>query len=60
MIGVRLQRHKTRRVKGKDYFRWMVVIPPKSVEELGWKEGMELETRMKKGRLVLRRAKSKM
>ena|GEM_PF-2626719 len=54
-----LQKQKTRRVNGKDYFRWIVVIPPKRVRELGWKEGMELETKVKKGRLVLRRIKMK-
>jgi hypothetical protein len=55
---VRLQKQKTRVVNGKEYFRWSVVIPPKKVEELGWDEGMELESKTKKGRLVLRRAKA--
>jgi bifunctional DNA-binding transcriptional regulator/antitoxin component of YhaV-PrlF toxin-antitoxin module len=56
---MRLQKHKTREVNGKEYFRWSVVIPAKKVEELGWDEGLELEPRIKKGRLVLRRAKAK-
>jgi len=56
---VRLQKQKTRVVNGKEYFRWSVVIPPKRVAELGWNEGTELESRIKKGRLVLRRAKPK-
>jgi bifunctional DNA-binding transcriptional regulator/antitoxin component of YhaV-PrlF toxin-antitoxin module len=55
---VRLQKQKTRVVKGKEYFRWTVVIPPKRIEELGWDEGIELEARIKKNRLVLRRAKN--
>ena len=40
---MRLQKQKTREVKGKEYFRWSVVIPPDEVEGLGWKEGDELE-----------------
>lgn len=58
VIDMRLQKQKTRQINEKEYFRWMVVIPPKKVKELGWKEGMELEARTKKGRLVLRRVKS--
>jgi hypothetical protein len=56
---VKLQKQKTRRVKGKNYFRWTVVIPPKRIEQLAWNEGTELEAKTKKGRLVLRRAKAK-
>jgi hypothetical protein len=55
---MRLQKHKTREVNGKEYFRWSVFIPTKKIEELGWKEGLELEPKTKKGRLILRRAKA--
>ena len=37
---------------GRKYFRWTVVIPPKKIQELGWNEGTELESKTKKGRLV--------
>jgi hypothetical protein len=50
---MRLQKQKTREVKGKEYFRWSVVIPPSEVNELGWKEGMELEQMRDGKRLVL-------
>ena len=39
---MRLQKQRTREVKGKEYFRWTVVIPPSEVEDLGWKEGEDL------------------
>ncbi len=45
-------------MNGKEYFRWAVVIPPKKIVELGWDEATELESKTKKGRLVLRRAKA--
>ena len=52
---MRLQKQKTREVKGKEYFRWTVVIPPAKVRELGWKEGQELRHRLKKGSWSSRR-----
>ena len=51
---MRLQKQKTREVKGKEYFRWSVVIPTAEVEELGWKEGEELEPELKGKTLVIR------
>jgi hypothetical protein len=50
---MRLQKQKTREVKGKEYFRWSIVVPPSRIKELGWKEGQELRHRLKKGRLVI-------
>jgi len=50
---MRLQKQKTREVKGKEYFRWTVVIPPAKIRELGWREGQELRQRLKKGKLVI-------
>jgi hypothetical protein len=52
---LRLQKQKTREVKGKEYFRWTVVIPPEKVKELDWDEGAELEPNISKGNLVLRK-----
>jgi len=51
---LRLQKQKTREIKGKEYFRWTVVIPPGTVKELGWKEGAELKHRIKAKKLVKR------
>jgi hypothetical protein len=56
---MRLQKQKTREVKGKEYFRWTVVIPPKEVGELGWTEGTELESKADKDRLVLKPSRVK-
>lgn len=50
---MRLQKQKTREVKGKEYFRWTIIIPPAVVRELGWKEGQVLRQRLKKGKLVI-------
>ncbi len=50
---MRLQKQRTREVKGKEYFRWTVVIPPNEVESLGWKEGTELTSKAHGKRLVI-------
>lgn len=52
---MRLQKQKTREVKGKEYFRWTVVIPPDEVEELGWEEGEELTSIPRGEKLVIER-----
>lgn len=55
MGTVKLQKQKSREVKGKEYFRWTVVIPPEQVKELKWEEGAELEPVVRNGNLVIRK-----
>ncbi len=38
-----LQKQKAREYKGKSIHKYVIVIPPKDIEELGWKEGQELK-----------------
>ena len=38
---------------GKEYYKWVVVIPPSQIEELGWTEGMELTSRVKDNMLII-------
>ena len=40
---MKLQKQKARKYKNKMIYKYIIVIPPKDIEELGWKEGMELE-----------------
>jgi len=40
---VKLQRHLNRRFAGREYAKWVVVLPPRIVRELGWKEGQDLK-----------------
>jgi len=37
-----LQKQKAREYKGKPIYKYVIVIPPKDVEALGWKEGQEI------------------
>ena len=43
MFFMKLQKVKAREYKGKPIYKYMIVIPPKDIKELGWKEGIELE-----------------
>jgi len=54
---VRLQRQLNRRAKGKEYSKWLVVIPPDMVEKLGWREGEELELDVRGDELRLQRVR---
>lgn len=40
---MKLQRQLSRKVKDKEYLKWVITIPPSEIEKLKWKEGTELE-----------------
>ena len=42
-IRMILQKQKAREYKGDTIYKWVIVIPPKDIEELGWKEGQKLK-----------------
>ena len=57
---MRLQKQISRLVGDNEYAKWVIVIPPSQIEELGWKEGEELEGYVKgKALLVKRQTKPK-
>jgi len=50
---LKLQKQLSRKAEGKEYAKWVIVVPPSKVEELGWKEGQELMERVNGNKLVL-------
>jgi bifunctional DNA-binding transcriptional regulator/antitoxin component of YhaV-PrlF toxin-antitoxin module len=48
-----LQKQLSRAVKGKEYPKYVLVVPPETVERLEWKEGEDLEPEVKGRKLVL-------
>lgn len=50
---MKLQKHFSRKFKGKEYSKWVIVIPPEKVKELEWKEGEKLEPQIFHGGLIL-------
>ena len=51
---MKLQKQSSRKVGNVEYPKWVVVIPPEQIKELGWKEGIELEVEPKKNELILK------
>jgi antitoxin component of MazEF toxin-antitoxin module len=50
---VKLQKQLSRKIKGKAYPKYVMTIPPKDIEELGWQKGMELEIRVSNNKLII-------
>lgn len=51
---MKLQKQLSRKVEGKKYPKYVVTIPPKQINEAGWKEGAELEAEVKDGKIILK------
>jgi bifunctional DNA-binding transcriptional regulator/antitoxin component of YhaV-PrlF toxin-antitoxin module len=49
-----LQKQLSRKHKNKEYPKYTIVVPPKEIEKLGWKEGDELESELKDGKLIIK------
>lgn len=50
---MKLQKQLSRKYKGKEYSKYVIVIKKELVEELGWKEGEELRGKVKGKKLVI-------
>jgi bifunctional DNA-binding transcriptional regulator/antitoxin component of YhaV-PrlF toxin-antitoxin module len=51
---MKLQKQLSRVHKDKAYPKYTVVIPPREIEKLGWKEGEELETKIDDNGLTIK------
>jgi antitoxin component of MazEF toxin-antitoxin module len=50
---MKLQKQLSRKTSGKAYVKWVIVVPPSEVKELGWKEGEELVDEISEGKLII-------
>ncbi len=50
---MRLIKQKGRDYGDKEYFKFIVVIPNKIIEKLGWKGGEDLEAEVKGDKIVI-------
>jgi formylmethanofuran dehydrogenase subunit D len=55
--NMQLQKQLSRKYKGKEYAKYMIVVSPPDIIKLGWKEGDELESEVKNGELVIKQKK---
>jgi len=51
---LKLQKQLSRKVGDEEYAKWVIVIPPDKIKEMGWKEGIELDFDSKEDRLILK------
>jgi len=52
---MKLQKRFLRKYKEKDYYKYMINIPPEAVEKAQLREGDELDVEVKKGELRLKK-----
>lgn len=51
---MKLQKHKVRKTGDKEYFKWVLLVPPDRIKQLGWIEGMELKDEIKGNSLCIK------
>lgn len=44
---MRLLKQVSRMIGENEYSKWIIIVPPSQIEQLEWKEGEELESRVK-------------
>ncbi|MEX2017612.1 MAG: hypothetical protein WD876_04015 [Candidatus Pacearchaeota archaeon] len=52
---MKIQKRFLRKYKDKDYYKFIVNIPPMVLKEAGIKYGEEIEIKSEKGKIVLRK-----
>ena len=48
-----LQKQLSKKIGDKEYVKYVIVVPPKLIDKLGWKGGEELEAKVKDKKLVM-------
>lgn len=52
---MKLQKQSSRKVGNVEYPKWVVVIPPETIKNAGWKEGTELDADFRDGKLIIKK-----
>ncbi|MBI4177153.1 MAG: hypothetical protein HY516_02200 [Candidatus Aenigmarchaeota archaeon] len=55
---MKLQKQLSRKAGNVVYPKWVIVISPKDIDKLGWKEGVELESETTQNKLLLKPKKN--
>ncbi len=53
MLDMKLQKQISRKVAGKEYVKWVVVIPPEEIKKAKLKEGDDLKLSISKRKIKL-------
>ena len=52
---MKLQKQLSRKYGNKEYPKWVIIVPPKQIDALQWKEGEYLESDVNNQELVIRK-----
>jgi bifunctional DNA-binding transcriptional regulator/antitoxin component of YhaV-PrlF toxin-antitoxin module len=55
---MQLQKRLSRIYKGKEYSKYVIIIPPKDIEKLGWKDQDVLESNIEEGKIIIGKKES--
>lgn len=50
---MKLQKQLSRKIGNTEYAKYVLVVPPTTIQELGWKEGEELVFKIQGKRLII-------
>ena len=50
---MRLQKQLSRKYGDTEYAKYVIVVPPKLIKKLGWKDSEELVAEVKKDKLII-------
>lgn len=56
---MKIQKRFLRKHKNKDYYKYVVNLPPMAVKEAGLNYGEELDVKTEKGKIVLKKKSKK-
>lgn len=52
---MRLQKQLSRKIGNKEYPKWVIIVPPRQIDALEWKEGEYLESEVNSKELIIRK-----
>jgi len=55
---MQLQKQLSRKIGNTEYAKYVTVIPPQLIKDLGWKDGEDLEAEITNNRLIIKRKKN--
>ena len=59
LLNMKIQKRFLRKYNNKDYYKYVVNIPPMIIKEAGLEYGEEVEIHVEKGNIVLRKKRNK-
>ena len=52
---MQIQKQMSRKIGNTEYAKYVTVIPPETIKNLGWKDGENLDAEIKDGKLILKK-----